>query len=64
MKNEKKHEKKLDKRNDDAFLAKLNQFCCYIQRCLLNINQQAVLKRYQEMKNLKMEYMIFNLCHS
>ncbi|CAG8804208.1 4723_t:CDS:2, partial [Gigaspora margarita] len=50
MKNEKNHEKRLDKRDDNAFLTKLKQFCCCAQKCLLNINQQAALKRYQEMK--------------
>ncbi|CAG8681605.1 13241_t:CDS:2 [Gigaspora margarita] len=60
IENEKNREKRLDKRDDDAFLTKLKQFCCCIQRCLLNINQQAALKRYQEMKAISQNES--NLC--
>ncbi|CAG8753343.1 20376_t:CDS:1 [Gigaspora margarita] len=60
MENEKNREKRLDKRDDNAFLTKLKQFCCCAQRCLLNINQQAALKRYQEMKAMSQNES--NLC--
>ncbi|RIB21335.1 hypothetical protein C2G38_2176961 [Gigaspora rosea] len=49
---EKTHNKKLDKQDNNAFLAKLQQFDCCTLRCLLNVNPQAALKRFQEMKAL------------
>ncbi|CAG8727940.1 16942_t:CDS:2 [Cetraspora pellucida] len=50
MEEEKIRDKRSDKRDDDAFLMKLNQFCCCVKRCLLNVNHQAALKRFQQMK--------------
>ncbi|CAG8841545.1 23181_t:CDS:2, partial [Gigaspora margarita] len=49
---EKIRNKRLDKWDDDAFLAKLQQFNCCTLRCLLNVNPQAALKRFQKMKAL------------
>ncbi|CAG8728936.1 3404_t:CDS:1, partial [Cetraspora pellucida] len=50
MEDEKIRDKRSDKRDDDAFLTKLNQFCCCVERCLLNVNHQAALERFQQMK--------------
>ncbi|CAG8744318.1 7130_t:CDS:2 [Gigaspora margarita] len=49
MEENKAREKRLDKHNDDAFLIKLQQSCC-AKSCFLNVNNQAALKRFQEMK--------------
>ncbi|RIB06108.1 hypothetical protein C2G38_2217947 [Gigaspora rosea] len=52
IENEKTREKRLDKQDDEAFLMKLQQFVCCTKRCLLSVNSQVALKRFQEMKAL------------
>ncbi|CAG8674956.1 9847_t:CDS:1, partial [Cetraspora pellucida] len=49
IEDEKACEKRLDKRDDNVFLTKLQQLDCCVKKYYLNINHQSALKRYQEM---------------